>query len=169
MAAVERHAKLEFVNGGGTGSVAATAADPTVTEVTAGSGLYGPALFDHYRAFAPATGGAVRAAGGPSAGTGRGRPWPAAAGSPPVPRTPAGHRCRGCRPGLRLTATEGAGEVQTPLVGAAAADLVPGDRVWFRHAKAGELCERVDRLHLLAGDEVVGAAPTYRGEGRTFL
>ena len=27
-----------------------------------------------------------------------------------------------------------------------------GDRVWFRHAKAGELCERFDALHLVEGD-----------------
>jgi D-serine deaminase-like pyridoxal phosphate-dependent protein len=54
-------------------------------------------------------------------------------------------------------------------VGTAAAALRIGDRVWMRHAKAGELCERFDALHLIAGDDVVGAAPTYRGEGRTFL
>jgi D-serine deaminase-like pyridoxal phosphate-dependent protein len=59
--------------------------------------------------------------------------------------------------------------VQTPVLGAAAAALRVGDRVWFRHAKAGELCERFDRLHLVSGDRVVGVAPTYRGEGRTFL
>ena len=34
----------------------------------------------------------------------------------------------------------------------------------FRHAKAGELCEHVDALHLVRGDRVVGSAPTYRGE-----
>ncbi|MGW5672943.1 alanine racemase, partial [Micromonospora sp. NPDC003776] len=53
VAAVREHADLEFVNGGGTGSVAATSADPAVTEVTAGSGLYGPTLFDAYRAWRP--------------------------------------------------------------------------------------------------------------------
>jgi D-serine deaminase-like pyridoxal phosphate-dependent protein len=50
---------------------------------------------------------------------------------------------------LRLLRTEGAGEVQTPLRGPAAAALRVGDQVWFRHAKAGELCERFDRLHLV--------------------
>ncbi len=59
--------------------------------------------------------------------------------------------------------------MQTPLRGDAADRLRIGDRVWFRHAKAGELCERVDTLHLVAGDEVVAVAPTYRGEGRTFV
>ena len=71
--------------------------------------------------------------------------------------------------GLHLTSTEGAGEVQTPLSGPAAAHLGIGDRVWFRHAKAGELCERVDRLHLVRGDVVVDVVPTYRGEGRSFV
>jgi len=41
--------------------------------------------------------------------------------------------------------------------------------VWFRHAKAGELCERVDSLALVAGGELVDVVPTYRGEGRAFL
>jgi D-serine deaminase-like pyridoxal phosphate-dependent protein len=59
--------------------------------------------------------------------------------------------------------------VQTPLLGPAADDLLIGDRVWFRHAKAGELCERFAELHLVEGDAVVGTVPTYRGEGRTFL
>jgi D-serine deaminase-like pyridoxal phosphate-dependent protein len=71
--------------------------------------------------------------------------------------------------GLRLTGTEGAGEVQTPLRGAAADRLRIGDRVWFRHTKAGELCERFDRLLLIEGDEVVDEVPTYRGEGEAFV
>ncbi len=39
-------ARCEFVNGGGTGSLERTTAEPAVTELAAGSGLYGPALFD---------------------------------------------------------------------------------------------------------------------------
>jgi D-serine deaminase-like pyridoxal phosphate-dependent protein len=57
--------------------------------------------------------------------------------------------------------------VQTPLHGAAG--LRVGDRVWFRHAKAGELCERFDVVHLIRGGELVDSVPTYRGEGKTFL
>jgi len=72
-------------------------------------------------------------------------------------------------PGLRLTGLEGAGEAQTPLHGPGARDLKPGGRVWFRHAKAGELCERVNELHLVADGEIVGTVPTYRGEGKAFL
>jgi D-serine deaminase-like pyridoxal phosphate-dependent protein len=71
--------------------------------------------------------------------------------------------------GLSLVKEEGAGEVQTPLVGDAASNLRVGDRVWFRHAKAGELCEHADLLHLVSGNNVVDTAATYRGEGRTFL
>ena len=72
-------------------------------------------------------------------------------------------------PGLRLDRREGAGEVQTPLLGPAAASLKVGDRVWFRHAKAGELCERFNELHLVSGADVVDTVPTYRGEGCAFL
>ena len=144
-------APLRFVNGGGTGSVERTAAEPAVTEVAAGSGLYGPTLFDAYRAFTPAPGRAVRAARRAPARARAWRPRSAAATPPRAPRGPTG--CRGpvLPPGLRLDRQEGAGEVQTPLRGPAAAGLRVGDRVWFRHAKAGELCERFGELHLVRG------------------
>ncbi|MFG1867487.1 amino acid deaminase/aldolase [Micromonospora arborensis] len=168
VAAVREHADLEFVNGGGTGSVAATSADPAVTEVTAGSGLYGPTLFDAYRAWRPTPAAffacAVVRRPTPELATVLGGGWiasgPAADSRLPRPWLPAG---------LKLVGTEGAGEVQTPLSGAAAATLRVGDRVWFRHAKAGELCERVNELHLVDGDTVVATVPTYRGEGQAFL
>ena len=70
-------------------------------------------------------------------------------------------------PGLRLTSMEGAGEAQTPLTNAA--DLRVGDRVWFRHAKAGEVCERVNELHLVDDGKLVASVATYRGEGHAFL
>jgi D-serine deaminase-like pyridoxal phosphate-dependent protein len=44
-------AELEFVNGGGTGSIDSTAAEWAVTEIAAGSGFYAPIRLDHYRAF----------------------------------------------------------------------------------------------------------------------
>ena len=59
--------------------------------------------------------------------------------------------------------------MQTPVLGAAAAALRLGDRVYLRHAKAGELCERFDRLYLVSRGRIVGEEPTYRGEGRTEL
>ncbi|MGY1805532.1 amino acid deaminase/aldolase [Blastococcus sp. SYSU D00922] len=165
--AVSSVADLEFVNGGGTGSVERTAAEDAVTEVAAGSGLYNPVLFDGYRAFtgrpaaffaAPVTRipapGTVTVAGGGWIASG-----PPGADRLPVPTYPAG---------LRWLPAEGVGEVQTPLRGAAAAQLAVGDRVWFRHAKAGEVCEHVDELHALAGNELTGTLRTYRGEGRSF-
>jgi D-serine deaminase-like pyridoxal phosphate-dependent protein len=77
----------------------------------------------------------------------------------PLPYLPAG---------LKLRGDEGAGEVQTPLIGAVAGSLRPGDRVWFRHAKAGELCEHVNDLQIVDGDTAT-PAKTYRGEGHAFL
>ncbi|MFD6974183.1 amino acid deaminase/aldolase [Streptomyces sp. NPDC059979] len=159
---------LEFVNGGGTGSVQQTAAEDAVTEIAAGSGLYVPRLFDNYTSFSgrPAALFAQPVVRRPGVGVvtvlGGGYPASGAAGADrlPVPYLPQG---------LRYDPQEGAGEVQTPLLGAPADDLLIGDRVWFRHAKAGELCERFDTLHLVEGDRVTATAPTYRGEGRTFL
>ncbi len=168
VAAVRALADLEFVNGGGTGSVAATTADASVTEITAGSGLYGPTLFDHYRAWRPDPAAffalSVVRKPAPQMATVLGGGWVASGEANPnrlpSPSLPAG---------LRLIATEGTGEVQTPLTGPAAATLRVGDRVWFRHAKAGELCEHVDELHLVSGDRIVVTAPTYRGESKAFL
>jgi D-serine deaminase-like pyridoxal phosphate-dependent protein len=168
VAAVQAVAPLEFVNGGGTGSVERTAAEAAVTEVTAGSGLYGPTLFDAYRAFAvrPAALFAMPVVRKPSPASatvlGGGYPASGAAGADRLPRPvlPAG---------LRLERSEGAGEVQTPVLGPGARDLALGDRVWFRHAKAGELCERFASLYLVRGAELVDEVPTYRGEGQTFL
>ncbi|GGL35528.1 alanine racemase [Planomonospora parontospora subsp. antibiotica] len=166
--AVRQFADLEFVNGGGTGSLATTTREKAVTELTAGSGFYHPRLFDFYRGFTgrpaalfalpvvrrPAPGVATVLGGGYTAS---GTPGPDRLPQPYLP----------C--GLRYDPREGAGEVQTPLIGQPAEDLRLGDRVWFRHAKAGELCERFATLHLIDGDEIVDEVPTYRGEGRTFL
>jgi D-serine deaminase-like pyridoxal phosphate-dependent protein len=164
-------APLEFVNGGGTGSLETTAADPSVTEVTAGSGLMGPTLFDAYRRFSPrpallyalpvvrrpAAQVATLFSGGYIASGPPGRD------RQPSPYLPAG---------LKLIGTEGAGEVQTPVRGAAAATLRVGDRVWLRHAKAGELAERFNDYHLIESASLDGAparpVPTYRGEGQCF-
>ena len=158
---------LELVNGGGTGSLARTAAIGAVTELAAGSGLFAPTLFDSYRSLdlRPAALFALPVVRRPGLGvvTVLGGGY-VASGAPgrdrlPTPVLPAG---------LRLTGTEGAGEVQTPIRGAAADGLRIGDRVWFRHAKAGELCERFDTVLLVEGDEVVDEVPTYRGEGKAF-
>ncbi|WP_055474130.1 alanine racemase, partial [Streptomyces pathocidini] len=139
--------ELAYVNGGGTGSVQHTAAEAAVTEIAAGSGLFQPRLFDHYSGFRgrPAALFAQPVVRRPGVGVvtvlGGGYPASGAAGRDrlPQPYLPEG---------LRYDPREGAGEVQTPLLGSAADDLLIGGKVWFRHAKAGELCERCDVLRL---------------------
>jgi D-serine deaminase-like pyridoxal phosphate-dependent protein len=166
--AIRRLTPLEFVNGGGTGSLAGTSAEAAVTELGAGSGLYHPSLFDAYRGFTgvPAAMFALPVVRRPGPGvvTALGGGYPASGpGNPsrvPQPYLPAG---------LMLDREEGAGEVQTPLLGGPADTLTIGDRVWMRHAKAGELCERFAELHLIDAEKIVATVPTYRGEGQTFL
>ncbi len=156
--------ELEFWNAGGSGSVESSVADPVVTEVAAGSGLLVPGLFDHYQSFEPRPAsffgvpvvrrpgdGLVTVAGGGFIASG-----PAGKDRAPIPWAP---------PELHLTSLEGAGEVQTPLTGAGSDLLRIGDWVWFRHAKSGEIAEHTNRVHLLAGDEIVDTVPSYRGLG----
>ncbi|MBJ8343573.1 amino acid deaminase/aldolase [Antrihabitans sp. YC2-6] len=159
--------ELEIVNSGGSGSIEVSIADSGVTEVTAGSGLYVPGLFDDYRSFVPqpsmyfatvalrkpAPKIATVFAGGYIAS------GPAGASRLPKPTWPVG---------LKLLGGEGAGEVQTPVAGAAAEKIAVGDRVWFRHAKAGELCERFNEVHIVDSDGTRRSVPTYRGEGKCF-
>jgi D-serine deaminase-like pyridoxal phosphate-dependent protein len=167
VAAITALAPLEFVNGGGTGSLELTASDPSVTELAAGSGLVGPTLFDAYTRFRPEpallfalpvvhrpTRNVATLFAGGYVASGTGTP-----DRLPRPYLPAG---------LKLLGTEGAGEVQTPVVGRAANQLRLGDRVWLRHAKAGELAERFTDYHVVRGDRVVRTVPTYRGEARSF-
>jgi D-serine deaminase-like pyridoxal phosphate-dependent protein len=166
--ALSEFVELEIVNGGGTGSLEFTAAEEAVTEVTAGSGFYAPVLFDHYSRFslAPAAAFALPVTRKPSewVATALGGGYLASGpGNPsrlPAPWLPEG---------LRFDDEEGAGEVQTPLLGEPAGSLTVGDRVYLRHGKAGELCEHFDTLLLVQGDRIVDEVPTYRGEGKTFL
>ena len=161
-------ADLELVNGGGTGSLESTSSEEVITEVAAGSGLYAPTLFDGYSHFRLEPAAffvlSVVRRPGPAHVTVLGGGWvasgPAGTDRVPTPWWPAG---------LTLVPEEGAGEVQTPLTGPAAEDMAVGDRVWFRHAKAGELCEHVTDIHLVRGDDVVETVPTYRGEGHAFV
>jgi D-serine deaminase-like pyridoxal phosphate-dependent protein len=167
VAAVRAVTDLRFVNGGGTGSLERTSAEDAVTEVAAGSGVFGPHLFDAYASF---------------------RPRPAALFALPVVRRPGpgwvtlysgGYLASGpadalrlpkvhLPAGLSLSGTEGAGEVQTPVHGPAADALRIGDLVWLRHAKAGELAERFPQALVVDGAALVGSVPTYRGEGQSF-
>lgn len=166
--AVRQVADLEFVNGGGTGSLESTAADDSVTEIAAGSGLFGPHLFDNYTHFhpAPAASFALSVVRKPSPklvallGGGWIASGPFSADRSPRPVWPEG---------LATLPREGAGEVQTPLAGAAAEALKVGDRVWLRHTKAGEMSEHLDNFAVVAKGAIVETVPTYRGEGKVFL
>ncbi|WP_433941819.1 amino acid deaminase/aldolase [Paenibacillus lautus] len=170
--AVERLAamdlRLRFVNAGGTGSLDSSREEAWVTEITAGSGFYSPGLFDHYASFRykPAAAYAVEVVRIPKAGivTCMGGGYTASGTADrdklAMPYLPSG---------LKLFPLEGAGEVQTPLRLPAHVELGLGDPVFFRHAKAGELCERFKVLYAVSQGRIVGEYATYRGMGECFL
>lgn len=164
--AVREVADLEFVNGGGTGSIESTSAESVVTEIAAGSGLFGPHLFDHYGAFTPAPAAAfalsVVRKPKPDMATVLGGGW-IASGPPAADRLPIAVWPEG----LRMVPREMAGEVQTPFTNASA--LSVGDRVWFRHTKAGELAEHLNEVAFIEGERIIETLPTYRGEGKAWL
>ncbi|WP_223691067.1 amino acid deaminase/aldolase [Leifsonia poae] len=172
VASVREVAELEFVNGGGTGSLEFTASDESVTEIAAGSGLFGGHLFDNYQGFRPAPAASfalsVVRRPGPETATLLGGGW-IASGPPGEDRMPQ----VAWPTGLKMVDREMAGEVQTPLTGAAAGVMRVGDRVWLRHTKSGELSEHVNEFHLVdtvgGRATVVGSTPSYRGEGQVFL
>ncbi|ASD22660.1 alanine racemase [Cryobacterium sp. LW097] len=168
VAAVRQVADLEFVNGGGTGSLESTHADTSVTDIAAGSGFFGGHLFDSYSGFrpAPAAAFALSVVRKPTAQTAAllGGGW-IASGPPGADRSP-----RLVWPeGLSLVPREMAGEVQSPVTGSAAAALRVGERVWMRHTKSGELSEHLNEFALVEDGIVVDMLPTYRGEGKAFL
>lgn len=158
-----------LVNAGGTGSLHASLADPSATEVTVGSGFLCSHLFDGASELGlePAIFVAlevgrvpdpehVTANGGGYVASGRAGP-----SRLPAPYLPAG---------MKLVGMEGAGEVQTPLAirGAQRAPRI-GDPVLLRPAKAGEIAERFAEHLWLEGDRITHRTPTYRGQGQTFL
>ncbi len=160
---------VTLVNGGGTGSIASTSRDGSVTEVTAGSGFVAPHLFDHYQGLPlhPALFFAlpVARASDPDHLTCSGGGY-IASGAPGPDRAPVVH----LPPGLHPLPMEGFGEVQTPFRRTSAAPtLAIGDPVLCRHAKAGELAERFAEVLCFRGDTLVHRAPTYRGHGQTFF
>ncbi len=155
------------VNAGGTGSLESSSRESWVTELAAGSGLFGPLLFDAYRQFKPqpAAGFCLEVCRIPNEKTrtclGGGYIASGATSDQKQPRPYLPE-------GLSLLPNEMAGEVQTPLKGALD-QLQIGDPVFFRHAKAGELCEHFEQLHLFSTDAKLGKWATYRGEGKCFL
>lgn len=171
VASVREVADLEFVNGGGTGSLESTHADASVTEIAAGSGLFGPHLFDGYRQFTPAPAAAfalsVVRRPTPEIATILGGGW-IASGPPGPDRLPQ----LAWPQGLKMQPREMAGEVQTPVQvrgGVGARDLKVGDRVWLRHTKAGEVSDHLNAFAVVQDGKIVAELPTYRGEGKAFL
>jgi D-serine deaminase-like pyridoxal phosphate-dependent protein len=159
---------LRFVNGGGTGSIATTRTEPAVTEITVGSAFYSPALFDNYSGFRyrPAAGFAIEISRQPAPSIytclGGGYVASGAAGADKLPQPYLPH-------GARLDTLEAAGEVQTPIRYSGDLPLRPGDPIFLRHSKAGELCERFTSLLLVKDGAVVDEVATYRGDGQCFL
>lgn len=159
---------LDFVNGGGTGSVEVTSEEEGVTEVAVGSGFYTPTLFDNYEHFQhlPAAAYAVEIVRQPKDAiyTCLGGGY-VASGPLGIDKLPKPYLPEGCT----LYPNEMAGEVQTPVHYKGREALKIGDPIFFRHSKAGELCERFNDLLLLKGGKVVEQTPTYRGAGKCFL
>ncbi len=160
--------ELEFVNGGGTGSIESTVAETGVTEITVGSGFFSPALFDGYQHFhhQPAAGFAIEVVRTPGPGiyTCAGGGYVASGGTgrdkQPSPYLPEG---------AKLIGQEGGGEVQTPVVYNGRERIRLGDPIFMRYAKAGEMCERFNGLLAIAGGQIIDELPTYRGEGQAFM
>ena len=168
VAALSEFVELEIVNGGGTGSLEFTAAEEAVTEVTAGSGFYAPVSFDHYSRFdlIPAAAFALPIIRKPSE-------WVATALGGGYLASGPGNPAACPRPGSPTvcgsTTRRAPARCKRRCSAPAAGSLGVGDRVYLRHAKAGELCERFDTLYLVEGDAIVDEVPTYRGDGRSFL
>lgn len=158
--------ELDFVNGGGTGSLETTCQEDFVTEVTVGSGFYQSHLFDYYQSFRhdPAAGFALEITRNPQQNiyTCFGGGY-IASGSAGIEKQPLVWLPNEAE----LTPLEGAGEVQTPIK--CPKPLEVGGIVFFRHAKAGELCERFTHLHLIQNYKITQTVPTYRGQNQCFL
>lgn len=159
---------VHVFNGGGTGSLRWAVTEPALTEVTAGSGFFDPHLFDYYSGLElePALFFALQITRRPAPGFvtchGGGYVASGEAGPDRLPRPFLPE-------GLQLLKLEGAGEVQTPLRVPKGIGLGLGAPIFFRHAKAGELAEHFNEYLLCRGDQLVGRAKTYRGEGWRFL
>lgn len=160
---------VEVVNGGGSGSVETTGRDPSVTEVTAGSGFVCSHLFDGYEGlpFRPAVFFALSVVrhSDPDHLTCAGGGY-VASGPPALDRQPAVH----LPPGLEPLPMEGFGEVQTPFrVRDPRRMLRIGEPVICRHAKAGELAERFAEYLFYRKGRIETREPTYRGFGQCFM
>ena len=164
---VKHYHELQFINAGGTGSMALLKDARDITEITVGSAFFAPALFSQYKTLAlqPAVGFALRVtrkfADGIVVCHGGGYIASGAIGKDRLPQF--------LEPDVyQFTALEGAGEVQTPIIVKGRKHDI-GDTIYLRHAKAGELCERFNHLHATRNGNYIGAITTYRGDGQCFM
>jgi D-serine deaminase-like pyridoxal phosphate-dependent protein len=177
--ALQQHGyPITLVNGGGTGSAWLTMSDPSVTEITIGSGLLQSTLFDGYNPDVRASAGApalqllLRVCRRPDEQHATVFSGGFIASGPSGPsRNPTLFH----HDGLSVLPDEGWGEVQTPLrwrrsnlPNARAKAPAIGEPVLCRPAKAGEIAERFNEYWLLAPDGSFERVPTYRGQGVCF-
>jgi D-serine deaminase-like pyridoxal phosphate-dependent protein len=157
---------LKFVNGGGTGSLVFTKTDEVVTELAAGSGVFAPTLFDYYDDFklSSALFYALEITRHPQKNiyTANGGGY-VASGAIGLEKLP----CSYYQGEFVLTAHEGVGEVQTPMIFQKPQQV--GNPVYFRHAKSGEICERFNQIHVLDKGKLLKTVNTYRGDGQCFF
>jgi D-serine deaminase-like pyridoxal phosphate-dependent protein len=163
----ENYFNLEFVNGGGSGSISQSSQDKSLTEVAIGSGYYCPHLFDEYNEkFKPSCGFAIEVERRPREDyiTCHGGGY-IASGALDINKMPKVFSPKGliCEP------NEMFGEVQTPFKNKGEIKLEIGDPVFLRHAKSGELLERFNEIHILEKNKITKKWKSYRGEGLCFL
>lgn len=157
---------LKIVNGGGSGSLKSTTHESIVTEITIGSAFFAPTLFDEYEdvQFTPALFYSLPIIRQPKSDIytcfGGGYIASGSIGPNKVPRPFLPQ-------GANLLKHEGAGEVQTPVKLNQKLEL--NDPIFFRYAKAGELCERFNHITPFRNSKIDDALLTYRGEGKVFL
>ncbi|MEI6310870.1 MAG: alanine racemase [Bacteroidota bacterium] len=160
---------LAIINGGGTGSIESTLEESYINEVTVGSGFFNSHLFDSYKQFKhqAALMYAIECTRKPNASiitcSGGGYVASGAVGlnKQAIPHLPLG---------LKLIKEEGTGEVQTPMdISNCKVPIQLGDPVFMRHSKAGEVCERFNKIHILIDKQNLLSVNTYRGNGKCFL
>lgn len=163
----EKGVDLEFFNGGGTGSVNSTQKEPWITEIAVGSGFLQAHLFDYYalNQCEPAFCFALQVSRKPQKNIATCKSGGFIASGEigkdkmPLPFLPQG---------IKITANEGFGEVQTPVIIPPNIRITLGDPLFFRPAKSGEIAEHFIKYYLFRNNQITGSAKTYRGEGECF-
>ena len=179
--------KLEFFNGGGTGNIQQACSDPSLSEVTAGSGFFQCCLMDYYSsndnecalsfAIQVTRSCEINSITCQSGGF-------IASGSSCWDKFVFSHHfnyqlkliCLSNRAptiflpdDLKVIDQEGFGEVQTPIIGKGTKNVKLGDPIFCRPAKAGEIAENFNYYYLKRNDELLCTANTYRGDGFRFF